>query len=59
VFYKTMIVAYSSARLLKEVEEVLTSMELVEVPGGLAAYLALLTAYGRLRRARDAQRTFH
>jgi hypothetical protein len=54
-----MIVAYSSARLLKEVEEVLTSMELVEVPGGLAAYLALLTAYGRLRRARDAQRTFH
>jgi pentatricopeptide repeat protein len=33
-------------------------MESAEVPGGLAAYLALLTAYGRLRRARDAQRTF-
>lgn len=49
VFYKTVIVAYGSAGLLKEAEEVLTSMESAEVPGGLAAYLALLTCIWKAR----------
>lgn len=48
VFYKIVIVVYGSVGMFKEVEDVLSSMELVGVLDGKDVYFVLLNVYGRL-----------